>query len=467
MKQNQGISACELFNSYRYDNDKSQFRDDVRTSRTYFDRLRNVIVKEYEEQGCCELIDLLMQQQGTIIDAVTCAALIDAGYILMGDSPCNIEKERFVPNVNYEIRTLNSRKLAEWEDCIRPADCSYTHATNMKSYLEAIRIAGKASYRVLKQRYGAESTLTSDQKETQLLQDARQRAQEIQEEAQEKAHSILAEAKKIRAEAKEKAGDYLRQARADAETEARAERRDAVQESVREGVLPVQQYFAKDWENIRQDYEKSLSAMREENQKAAADLERKHDQMVDQTNAIQRELAARMTAAVEDISGMKEELYKKLQTWQADLFPQKYIPLAQRYVELYQVINKSIKRLLESEASNQYSKPGGIFHRHAEDPGIDAGASNTVPSTLAELQKLHKNLTTFLQRFENAMGGIGLYVFYPEEGTPFDDVKHMVEDDQVDPEGRTIVGCTVPGIAKKTIDAEEDDVLIRATVTVM
>lgn len=466
MKQNQGISAFELFDSYRYDNERSRFQDDVQTSKTYFDRLRSVIVKEYEEQGCCELIDLL-RQQDIIIDVVTYAALIDAGNILIGDSSCNIDKERFVPNVNYEIRTPNSRKLAAWEDCIRPAECSYTHATHMKSYLDAIQIAGRASYRVLKQGHAVESALTSGQKEAQLLQGARQRAQEIQEEAQKKARSILAEAERIKAEAKEKAGEYLRQAGADAEPEARAERRDTVQELAQEAALPVRQYFAKDWENIRQDYEKSLSAMREENQKAAADLERKHDQMVDQTNAIQRELAARMTAAVEDISGMKEELYKKLQTWQADLFPQKYIPLAQRYVELYQVINKSIKRLLESEASNQYGKSGGIFHRNAEDPGIDAGASNAVPSTLAELQKLHKNLTTFLQRFENAMSGIGLYAFYPEEGTPFDDVKHMVEDDQADPEGRTIAGCTVPGIAKKTIDAEEDDVLIRATVTVM
>lgn len=457
MQPNQGIPAYALFdNTYRYDNERAQLRDDIRTSRSYFDQLRKAIVREYEEQGRCELIDFLKNRQRVSVDPITYAALFDAECILAGERFCDIDGERHIPHVNYTIYTKTSKKLATWEDCVRPDDCRCCDARTpeIQGVLDRIHIAGKAAYRILRQGRDAGSTpASSDQSGTRLLQDAKREAQEILEKAQTEAEGIKAgartEAERIRMEAEAKVG-----------------RRDAVQRSPQEEVSPVRQYFEKDWEDIRQDYEKSLFTMREENQAMAAELDRMHEQMVDETNAIQRELASRMNAAVEDINGMREELYQKLRTWQAALFPQKYLPLAQCYVDLYQVINKSVKRFLESEASNQYGKVGGIFHRKAGNPSAAAGPSDAAPATLVELQKLHKNLTTFLQRFENAMNGIGLYVFYPEEGTPFDEVRHMVEDDQVDPAGRTIVGCTVPGVAKRAIDAEEDDVLIRAIVTV-
>ena len=339
MQPNQGIPAYALFdNTYRYDNERAQLRDDIRTSRSYFDQLRKAIVREYEEQGRCELIDFLKNRQRVSVDPITYAALFDAECILAGERFCDIDGERHIPHVNYTIYTKTSKKLATWEDCVRPDDCRCCDARTpeIQGVLDRIHIAGKAAYRILRQGRDAGSTpASSDQSGTQLLQDAKREAQEILEKAQTEAEGIKAgartEAERIRMEAEAKVG-----------------RRDAVQRSPQEEVSPVRQYFEKDWEDIRQDYEKSLFTMREENQAMAAELDRMHEQMVDETNAIQRELASRMNAAVEDINGMRPNtrlVADQVETFELlpkELFPPK---LENSEEELNRLVWEKVHRL--------------------------------------------------------------------------------------------------------------------------
>ena len=89
---------------------------------------------------------------------------------------------------------------------------------------------------------------------------------------------------------------------------------------------------------------------------------------------------------------------------------------------------------------------------------------------IAGLQKLNRTLTNSLKRFEGALTGIDLYVYYPSAGTEFDEMWHQVwqedTDEESDYNNKRITECIVPGIAKKSKDGGEDDVIIPAEVKV-
>ena len=80
------------------------------------------------------------------------------------------------------------------------------------------------------------------------------------------------------------------------------------------------------------------------------------------------------------------------------------------------------------------------------------------------LHKLNETLTKFLRRFEEALDGLGLYAYYPQPGELFDEMRHTPEDEEEDCEGKTVQSCIQPGIAKKSSDGGEDDVVIPAEV---
>ena len=71
---------------------------------------------------------------------------------------------------------------------------------------------------------------------------------------------------------------------------------------------------------------------------------------------------------------------------------------------------------------------------------------------------------TFLRHFEAALDGLGLYAYFPQPGELFDEMRHTPEDEDAVCEGKTIQFCIQPGIAKKSSDGGEDDVVIPAEV---
>lgn len=493
------ISAYDWVYQYGYDNKQAQYGT-MLNSRTFFETLRNKIVEEYKNYGRCELIDSLLERND-YIDIVVYAAIIDAQRGLAGHQMYNATTyAKSVPYVTYQIKTRLGTRIAYWDDCTYINEHKQYTSFRIQNLLLNVRNSGKATYEALQHKrspsdvkndYEMKQETQSDQhqgqeeldsawaKAAQIIEQAQRRAKEIEESAQAEKEQIIADAE---AEARRRAREIEKAAQAEKErivadaeaeaTEIRAASSRTVESGPAEQALktPVKQYFAQDWEEIRQSYEKELSAMRQENQEVSAEIERVHDRMVSDTNEIQRQITTSISSAVEDMSNMREELYKKLREWQTSLFRREYKPLAQRYVELYRIINFNVKRLLADEASFQCAQPDGIsrFSSSGEAYSVaDTSAlsgQDTAPSTLAGLQKLHKTLMIFLQKFEASMKGVGLYVFFPEEGTVFDEVQHMVENDDIDPEGRTIIRCIVPGVAKKAIDAEEDDIVVCATV---
>lgn len=435
-------SAYDLF-YYGYNNNDARKPD----SRTFFDKLRLKIVEEYESQGRCELIDYLLKQ-GCYIDPVAYAAICDAGEGLSGGKMFDIYQDNFVPKMM--VNDGRGPRRADWNECVRPnqfAPYLSTHPA-AEQLFKKVRACGEKAYKAAQRERGRDSKRQAEQRAQLILSDAQRRAQE-------KLDSAQAEAARILEDARREGREIVARAKAEAEAEAKtikinaqtaAEMREEAQAKQTSEKL-IKRYLAQDLEAFRQDYEADLAAIRRENREVSGEIEREHDRMVEQTNAIQRAITAAVSSAIEDMSNMREDLYKKLQGWQASLYPHEYEPLAQRYVELYRIIN--VERLLAEEVLFQHSQQ-----------------TEAAPATIAGLERLNRTLTTFLQKFESSLSGVGLYVFRPEEGDAFDEVQHMTESEDMVWDSRTIVRCVVPGVAKKTVDAEEDDVIIRATVEI-
>ena len=153
-----------------------------------------------------------------------------------------------------------------------------------------------------------------------------------------------------------------------------------------------------------------------------------------------------MDNTLEQLNAVKADFYQHLSQWQKALYPRKGKALADCYLELYRILN--VEKLLREEVVFQADQP-------------QAGPS---PKTVEGLHKLNKTLTKFLRHFEAALDGLGLYAYFPQPGELFDEMRHTPEDEDAVCEGKTIQFCIQPGIAKKSSDGGEDDVVIPAEV---
>ena len=160
------------------------------------------------------------------------------------------------------------------------------------------------------------------------------------------------------------------------------------------------------------------------------------------------------------MSDIKSEFYSHLHNWQVSLFPKEIKPLAERFLELYRIIN--VDKMLREEIL--LKSLSDEMSDDLTDSRVDK--NNDLEIRIAGLQKLNKTLTTFLRRFELSLNGLDLYVFYPNPGDEFDETWHILDDEDEEYEGKYIKECIVPGIAKKANDDYGDDVLIPAVVKV-
>ena len=230
-------------------------------------------------------------------------------------------------------------------------------------------------------------------------------------------------------------------AKADAEAQAKAE--NGAKE--RADKL-VQKYLDQAQREMRQACDADMEAHLQETLSQARTLETIHGEMCDKTNALQANWIKALDNTLEQLNAVKADFYQHLSQWQKALYPRKGKALADCYLELYRILN--VEKLLREEVVFQADQP-------------QAGPS---PKTVEGLHKLNKTLTKFLRHFEAALDGLGLYAYFPQPGELFDEMKHEPEDEEEDCEGKTILFCIQPGIAKKSSDGGEDDVVIPAEV---
>ncbi len=420
-------------------------RTHVLASRNFFVELREAICYELEHYGFCPLVDALLEKPPAHMDVVAYAVFYDlaTGY----PSGQLVDTERGMDSV-YVPYLENPR--VSWSACSvmgnRYGNLTIGVLENIQRARDAVREGHLRYIKTLTEAQPTQQpqevpvTPVPDQKEPErLLQEAETQAAQIVKNAEQEAKRLKdeaqLEAERINQSAQTAADAILAEAQAKAENGAK-ERADKL----------VQKYLAQAQREMRQACDADMEAHLQETLSQARTLETIHGEMCDKTNALQANWIKALDNTLEQLNAVKADFYQHLSQWQKALYPRKVKALADCYLELYRILN--VEKLLREEVVFQADQP-------------QAGPS---PKTVERLHKLNKTLTKFLRHFEAALDGLGLYAYHPQPGELFDEMRHMPEDEEEDCEGKTVQFCIQPGIAKKSSDGGEDDVIIPAEV---
>lgn len=397
-------------------------------SREFFATLRDAICNEMERNGYCTLIDRLLEHPPRRLDVVVGAVFLDlyCGYPnKLVDVRNGSGYRDYMPHVNirwsacsymeYQYTMFDEQiadKIRKARDLLRKGHQSYVKSLTEAPKTQKIPV----------------TPVPNPAEQEHLLQQAKVQAEQIIAQAQ-------LEAERINQSAQSAAQDLLEESKSKAQTQAK-EQADKL----------VNRYLTQAQQELKQESEADMAAYLKEQLSNARTLERIHGEMCDKTNALQANWIKALDSTLEQLNAAKADFYQHLNQWQVALYPRELKPLAERYLELYRILN--VDKLLREEVLFQ----------------SDTSQAEPAPGTMEGLRKLNKNLTTFLRRFEAALDGLGMYVYYPAAGQQYDDIWHMPEDEDEEYYGKTIQSCILPGIAKKASDGGEDDVVIPAVV---
>lgn len=404
----------------------SQYLD----ARTFFDSLNNSIIYEYEHQGFCALIDDVTDGRNSV-DVIVCAAIINAKKYLNGEQLT--DSSHYIPYISMSPNNRRGiTRTPTWDEF---------NGVPMNEY--------KYDY-----------------------QDARKKLLELRN-AGRKAHLALMEKNEI------KYCKITTPSVGEAKKEAGAEPDETIR--------VAEKYLTKGRQTAKSELDIEVADMLLKRDTQIGLIERVHNEMRDATDSIHADWSGELTNTIDSLSKMKEELYEHIHQWQVSLYPYEIEPLAQRYIELYKIIN--VEKIIDEEVLFACSKLKNLDERESQvgDSGIDLwrlrqtdgfgertnendeekvdGIMGHIKPTIDGLQRINKSLTIFLKKFEASLNGLGLYVYYPKEEEQFDDIWHILESGE-DGTGTVIKRCVVPGVAKKISNGEDDDVIIPAIVEV-
>lgn len=402
----------------------------VLASQTFFQELRNAVCYELEHYGFCSLVDELLKEPPMYMDKVAYAVFCDLAVGYPAGQLADVRNSDYLPYLNPPVRwsacsamgkqygILGSRGV---EDIRRARDAVREgHLRYLKTLTEAQPTQKPKEIPI--------TPVPDPKEEERLLQEAKNQAAQIVENAK-------LEAERINQSAQTAADAILAEAQAKTEDSAK-ERADKL----------VQKYLDQAQREMRQACDAEMEVRLQETLRQARTLETIHGEMCDKTNTLQANWIKALDNTLEQLNAVKTDFYQHLSQWQKALYPREVKALAECYLELYRMLN--VDKLLREEVVFQADQP----------------QTEPSPKTVEGLHKLNKTLTTFLRHFEAALDGLGLYAYSPQLGELFDEMRHTPEDEEEDCEGKTIQFCIQPGIAKKSNDGGEDDVVIPAEV---
>lgn len=440
-------------------------------AKTYYEKLCNMVVSEYSTQGFCRLVDEIIEGKKNV-EAISFRSIESAGEILRGN-----KKKEYVEYAPAPIRVANgfseTARTVTWEEWTmyiqQRGVIIYTYDENVKKTFLRLKVKGQKRHLEVIKKYFQ----TDDKKETQIKCDAsdtRSKSDEIMAKAKEDASRIIEEAR----------------------IEAERIRTEAYQDSTKNkmggesSILSperIQEYLGKERELIRTMLDKEYEDALDESHAVLGTAERIHNEMCDQTNNLQASWVKTLDQTVAELTSIKEDFYKRIHNWQVGLYPHELRPLAERYIELYRIVNidKIISEELFRISGDNNNTDNGeteiVINQSNNTKGVVALAEsqketlvkeyNSSP-ILEELEKLNRKLIIFLKKFESSLNGLDMYVYYPENGEVYDEVWHVIEDDSEFDYSKEyhIKQCVLPGVAKKVNDDGEDDVIIPAVVEV-
>lgn len=422
-------TALEVYQA-GYQNQRMRWGGYMLASRDFFQELRQAICYELEHDGFCTLVDDLLEHPPSKMDVVACVVFYDLANKYPSGQLTDVKNSYCVPNLNI---------LVSWEECnhmeYQSVPMDGEKLMNIRRARDEVR---EGHLRYLKTLTEAQPTrkpqeipitpVPDPKEEERLLQEAKNQAAQIVENAK-------LEAERINQSAQTAADAILAEAQAKTEDSAK-ERADKL----------VQKYLAQAQREMRQACDAEMEVRLQETLRQARTLETIHGEMCDKTNTLQANWIKVLDNTLEQLNAVKTDFYQHLSQWQKALYPREVKALAECYLELYRMLN--VDKLLREEVVFQADRP----------------QTEPSPKTVEGLHKLNKTLTTFLRHFEAALDGLGLYAYYPQPGELFDEMRHTPEDEDAVCEGKTIQFCIQPGIAKKSSDGGEDDVVIPAEV---
>ena len=414
-------------------------------SKSFFIELRDAVIYEIETTGYCELVNKILEQGTGGLDIVACAALADIKKGFEDNMLTDVEKDpkykEYVPHLRVRLRwskcefgRMNVSIQQVYEDVKGAREILQLH------HIHTIKMERKTS-------------INTDKKNIEVVEHANEQAEKIISNAE-------VEAKRITNDANAEAIRIIEEAKVRAKEIDDSVTKEASEKAKDKAEKLVSRYLTEEQKSYKLELNDEMRKFTDayiENSNRAMTV---HTEMCDATNAVQARWIQALDDTISKMSDIKSEFYSHLHNWQVSLFPKEIKPLAERFLELYRIIN--VDKMLREEIL--LKSLSDEMSDDLTDSRVDK--NNDLEIRIAGLQKLNKTLTTFLRRFELSLNGLDLYVFYPNPGDEFDETWHILDDEDEEYEGKYIKECIVPGIAKKANDDYGDDVLIPAVVKV-
>ena len=414
-------------------------------SKSFFIELRDAVIYEIETTGYCELVNKILEQGTGGLDIVACAALVDIKKGFEDNMLTDVEKDpkykEYVPHLRVRLRwskcefgRMNVSIQQVYEDVKGAREILQLH------HIHTIKMERKTS-------------INTDKKNIEVVERANEQAEKIISNAE-------VEAKRITNDANAEAIRIIKEAKVRAKEIDDSVTKEASEKAKDKAEKLVSRYLTEEQKSYKLELNDEMRKFTDayiENSNRAMTV---HTEMCDATNAVQARWIQALDDTISKMSDVKSEFYSHLHNWQVSLFPKEIKPLAERFLELYRIIN--VDKMLREEIL--LKSLSDEMSDDLTDSRVDK--NNDLEIRIAGLQKLNKTLTTFLRRFELSLNGLDLYVFYPNPGDEFDETWHILDDEDEEYEGKYIKECIVPGIAKKANDDYGDDVLIPAVVKV-
>lgn len=414
-------------------------------SKSFFIELRDAVIYEIETTGYCELVNKILEQGTGGLDIVACVALVDIKKGFEDNMLTDVEKDpkykEYVPHLRVRLRwskcefgRMNVSIQQVYEDVKGAREILQLH------HIHTIKMERKTS-------------INTDKKNIEVVEHANEQAEKIISNAE-------VEAKRITNDANAEAIRIIEEAKVRAKEIDDSVTKEASEKAKDKAEKLVSRYLTEEQKSYKLELNDEMRKFTDayiENSNRAMTV---HTEMCDATNAVQARWIQALDDTISKMSDIKSEFYSHLHNWQVSLFPKEIKPLAERFLELYRIIN--VDKMLREEIL--LKSLSDEMSDDLTDSRVDK--NNDLEIRIAGLQKLNKTLTTFLRRFELSLNGLDLYVFYPNPGDEFDETWHILDDEDEEYEGKYIKECIVPGIAKKANDDYGDDVLIPAVVKV-
>lgn len=413
--------------------------------KSFFIELRSAVIYEIETTGYCELVEKILEKGTGRLDIVAYAALVDIKKGFEDNTLTDVEKDpvykEYVPHVRRRLR---------WSNCEFKMENVFIEAVyeDICGAREIIQ-----SHHIHTNEMERKTSIEVDKKNIEVVERAKKQAEKIISSAE-------VEAKRITNDANAEAIRIIEEAKARAKEIDDSVTKKASEKAKDKAEKLVSRYLTEEQKSYKLELNDEMRKFTDayiENSNRAMTV---HTEMCDATNAVQARWIQALDDTISKMSDVKSEFYSHLHDWQVSLFPKEIKPLAERFLELYRIIN--VDKMLREE----------ILLKSLSDEMSDdltnsrVDKNNDLEIRIMGLQKLNKTLTTFLRRFELSLNGLDLYVFYPNPGDEFDETWHILDDENEEYEGKYIKECIVPGIAKKANDDYGDDVLIPAVVKV-